>query len=160
MRSDSEADGLPDWWEAHWADQFAVYPDALSVTLTHRETVTQSLYLNNPVSPDAEFTVTLTNHLAGTQVEYDYEDSLSGGVSYHWTEISATGTELSAISEHDNAAEELALAHFVFPFYGVSYDRVYVASNGLLTFGSGSTDSGNDPSIRLRATGLYCPVLG
>ena len=127
-----------------WKDQFAIYPGALAASLSHRESTTQQIYLNNPVSPDADFTVTVSNNLAGSQVVYDYKDSLTGGVTYNWTEISTTGTLLADISETDNAAQEVVLNNFTVPFYGTHYDRVYVASNGLLTFGSPSTDSGND----------------
>jgi hypothetical protein len=95
------------------------------------------------VSPHADFTVTLSNNLAGEQVVYEYEDSLTGAVSYNWTEIATTGTRLSDISEVDNAAQEVVLNNFTFPFYGTRYDRVYISSNGLLTFGSAHTASGN-----------------
>ena len=141
---DQNSNGIADDWELFWNDQFAVFPRTVAATLTHRDSTIQQLYLNNPVSPDANFTVTLSNNLAGTQIVYDYEDNLTGGAIYNWTEISTTGTLLADISETDNAAQEVVLNNFTFPFYGTSYDQVYVASNGLLTFDSPSADSGND----------------
>ena len=141
---DQNSNGIADDWELFWNDQFAVFPRTVSATLTHRDSTIQQLYLNNPVSPDTNFTVTLSNNLAGTQIVYDYEDNLTGGAIYNWTEISTTGTLLADISETDNAAQEVVLNNFTFPFYGTSYDQVYVASNGLLTFDSPSADSGND----------------
>jgi len=141
---DHDSNGIPDDWELFWYDQFGVFPSTVVATLTHRDSTTQQLYLNNPVSPDANFTVTLSNNLAGTQIIYDFEDNLTGGAVYNWTDISTSGTLLPDISETDNAAQEVVLNNFTFPFYETSYDQVYVASNGLLTFGSPSTDSGND----------------
>jgi len=142
---DTDNNGLPDDWELFWDNEFAVYQSPLTATLSHRSSTVLPLILNNPVAPDADFTVTVSNNLAGTQIVYEASDNLTGTSVYNWTEISGTGTLLSSISETDNASEEVVLAHFQFPFYGTSYDRVYAASNGLLTFGAPSTDSGNDP---------------
>jgi hypothetical protein len=142
---DADGNTLPDDWEVFWRDQFAVFPNPVSTSLTHRQTTDTPLILNNPVTPDADFTVTVSNNLAGSQVVYDYEDSQTGGAVYTWTDISSTGTVLIDISEHDNAAQEVMFTQFSFPFYGTTHDRMYVSSNGLITFASPSTDSGNDP---------------
>jgi hypothetical protein len=141
---DQDSNGIPDDWELFWNDQFGVFPSTVAATLTHRDSTTQQLYLNNPVSPDANFTITLSNNLAGTQIVYDYEDNLTGGAIYNWTDISTSGTLLTDISETDNAAQEVVLNNFTFPFYGTSNNQVYVASNGLLTFGTPSAESSND----------------
>jgi hypothetical protein len=140
---DGDFNHLPDDWELFWKDQFAIYPDAVAVSLSHRESATQQLYLNNPVSPDADFTVTVSNNLAKAQVVYDYEDSLTGGATYNWIDISTTGTLLANISYRDDEYEAVTLSNFTFPFYGTSYSSVFVSSNGLLTFRSPSTDPSN-----------------
>lgn len=62
--------------------------------------------------------------------------------AYNWIDATA-GTELD-ISDSDDANTEVALG-FEFDFYGNTYDSVFVSSNGLLSFGSGSSDYTNDP---------------
>ena len=146
--ADANANGMPDDWELFWSDQFAVYPAKLTATLSHQATTTQTLYLNNPVAPDADFTITLSNHQAGDQVTYSANDSLTGTASYNWTDISTTGTVLTDISEHDNSFQTIALTNFTFPFYGNRYDELHIGSNGIVTFGAGTTDPGNDPIPR------------
>lgn len=143
LAEDLNGNDVPDDWELFWDDQFAVYPNSMIVSLTHRESTTKQIYLNNPVSPDADFTVTVRNNLAGNQVVYGYEDSLTGGATYNWTEISETGTLLSNISSVDDAFESIILAQFSFPFYGNNYTEVFVNSNGLITLGNGINDYSN-----------------
>jgi len=144
--ADANANGIPDDWELFWSDQFAVYPAKLTATLSHQATTTQTLYLNNPVAPDADYTITLSNHQAGDQVAYSANDSLTGTASYSWTDISTTGTVLTNISNADDASESIQLGQFTFPFYEVHYDTIYINSNGLISFGSPQYDYSH-PSI-------------
>lgn len=140
---DLNSNGIPDDWELFWDDQFGAFPKPITASLTHRESITKQLHLSNPVTPDGDFTVTVTNNLAGTQVVYDYEDSLTGGAIYNWTEISTTGTLLTGISDVVDGYEEVTLLNFAFPFYGTSYNSVFVSSNGMLAFGSGTSAYSN-----------------
>ena len=71
-----------------------------------------------------------------------------GGPEYDFVDISATGTALGLDDDAGSPAQALP---FSFSFYGVSYDQVFVNSNGWLSFtdpgaASGGADSrGNDP---------------
>jgi hypothetical protein len=142
---DTDTNGLPDDWELFWDSQFSVFPNPISATLPHRTFTTKAFLLNNPVNLDADFTVTVTNNLAGSQMVYDLEDSLTGGADYNWSEISATGTRLDTISDVVDGNEEVTLSNFTFPFYGINHSSIFVSSNGMITFGSGSSSYINQP---------------
>ncbi len=74
---------------------------------------------------------------------YGYIDSDdSRGPGYTWIDISATGIRV-ANSGDDWAAGPYNFG-FYFPFFGNYYNGFYVSSNGLITFGGGSTDFSND----------------
>jgi hypothetical protein len=59
-----------------------------------------------------------------------------GGPDYSWVDISGIGTPVTGLTD-DNYAGPYSI-DFSFPFYGNNYSSVYVASNGFLSFGSGS----------------------
>jgi hypothetical protein len=132
--NDLNFNGIPDDWETFWDDQFAVFPNPLKVELTHGQSLSKTLYLNNPVSPDADYAVTLTGNEAIFQGAYSWEDSLTGNAVFNWTEISITGTELALVSETDNDSEQITLTQFEFPHYARMYTQIWVGSDGYLTF--------------------------
>ncbi len=59
-----------------------------------------------------------------------------GGPTYSWVDISGLGT---AIALGDDAASGPLPLGFNFPFYENNYSEVFIGSNGILTFGAGST---------------------
>jgi hypothetical protein len=63
------------------------------------------------------------------------------GPQVNWIDISLIGTE---ISPGEDGYVNVPIG-FNFPFYENSYSSVFVCSNGILTFGSGSNDWTNDP---------------
>jgi len=63
------------------------------------------------------------------------------GPSYNWVNISTVGTEIVGLGDDDTSGA-ISLG-FAFPFYQNSYTTLYVGSNGILTFGSGSTNRTN-----------------
>ncbi len=85
---------------------------------------------------------------AGTADAYGYrwvDSDLNGtNVTYNWTDVESTGTD-AGFSYSNNDYEGPFDIGFTFGFYGITYDSFYISSNGLMTFGSGTTDSGNDP---------------
>ncbi|MEM1054490.1 MAG: M36 family metallopeptidase [Bacteroidota bacterium] len=73
---------------------------------------------------------------------YRWTDSNEpGGPAYDWVDISGTGT---AVTLADDDSEPVSLP-WNFSFYGTEYSTVFVASNGYLLFGSGSTAYTNEP---------------
>jgi hypothetical protein len=60
------------------------------------------------------------------------------GCTYSWVDISGTGTAVAGLGD-DNYAGPFPVG-FTFPFYGASQTAFYVASNGYLSFGAGSSD--------------------
>ncbi len=59
-----------------------------------------------------------------------------GGPTYSWVDISTSG---SAVGLGDDAFGGPFSIGFDFPFYENSYNEIYIGSNGILTFGSGSS---------------------
>jgi YVTN family beta-propeller protein len=69
---------------------------------------------------------------------YTFKDSNEpGGPSYAWDDIAATGTLVTGWSDYNNGFAGPVPIGFDFKFYGVSYDRLYVGSNGFVSFGNG-----------------------
>jgi hypothetical protein len=62
----------------------------------------------------------------------------ASAVAFSFFDISATGTLLPTASSSDDTFESVALP-FTFRFYDTDYVSMFVASNGLLTFGSGNS---------------------
>lgn len=124
---DNDLDGLPDDWEAIHAGTFAVYPPVLAASLNRSQTSSPSFLLSNDTAAAVNYTVTVT---ANTGPSYSFKDSVTGGVSYNWEDISTTGTRLETISEADDSSEEVALTQFSFPYFGSNYSSVWVSSNG------------------------------
>ena len=64
----------------------------------------------------------------------DSDDSL--GPDFDWVDISSVGTEIIGLGDDDTTAA--IPIGFGFPFYENVYTELYIGSNGILTFGSGS----------------------
>ena len=62
-------------------------------------------------------------------------------VTYSWVDISTTGTAITGLGD-DSFQGPLNIG-FTFPFYGADWTQFYVGSNGLVTFGAGSTSLSN-----------------
>lgn len=101
------------------------------------------IYTGNwtPASPESNLTIEVANN-------GDLTDSVTGQVisnyiisdtTYDWVDATA-GTEIDIRS--DDTYEEVPL-DFDFDFYGQTYSSIFVSSNGLITFGAGSSNYGN-----------------
>jgi len=64
-----------------------------------------------------------------------------GGPTVSWVDISSSGTTVTP--GEDSYVGPISIG-FSFPFYTNNYSSLYICSNGMLTFGSGSTDYTND----------------
>jgi len=62
---------------------------------------------------------------------YYWYDQDHGGITFSWTDISGTGTDIGAGDDTYSAALPLG---FDFNFYGVTYTDIYVNSNGTVAF--------------------------
>ena len=140
MAVDADNNGLPDDWELAHSGTFSAWPSDLNQTLLPYSTAPRSFLLNNDTSAVVTYTATLSNN---TVALYDGVDSITGGVTYGWDEISATGTLLATISNADDASEPVTITGFTFPFFGTAYSQIHVSSNGLLSFGNGNGSPGN-----------------
>ena len=77
-------------------------------------------------------------------VGYSWTDSNSPDprVNYNWVEIGSIGLD-TGIAGDDDSEGPFPIG-FSFEFYENSYTEFYATSNGLVTFGSGTTDYSND----------------
>ena len=70
-------------------------------------------------------------------------------VSYDWEDISGSGT---AVLLGDDAYDGPFGIGFTFNFYGIDYTEFYIASNGYIAFGTGSSDLSDDCPMPNSAT--------
>ena len=134
--ADANQNQIPDAWEAANAGTFAVYPPVLAARIPINQNSSASVHLFNDTGVAVNYSATLTNN---TGPAYSYSNP-----AFTWEEISTTGTPLATISNADDEAEEVNIG-FTFQFYGQDFTTVHVSSNGLLTFGAGSTEFSNTP---------------
>jgi hypothetical protein len=74
--------------------------------------------------------------------KYTWVDSDNpNGPVFEWNDICSTGIPIS-LNDDDYKAVPL---NFAFPFYGNSYSTMYISSNGLVSFGTGTTVRTNKP---------------
>ncbi len=70
------------------------------------------------------------------QFGYFWVDSdAPGGPTFDWIDISSSGIDITAGLKDDNYIGPFELG-FEFPYYGLTYDKIYVASNGMIGFDS------------------------
>ncbi|MEX2605830.1 MAG: Ig-like domain-containing protein, partial [Kiritimatiellia bacterium] len=139
---DTSGNGIPDGWEVLKAGQFSIWPASVPIALFQNQSMSKTLILWNDTEATVEVDLTLSDHLGPT---YGFQDSLEDGIAYTWNDISQSGTRMDHISDILDGFESIDLVNFSFPFYGNSFDRVYVGSNGFISFGNGSDIFTNEP---------------
>jgi hypothetical protein len=63
-----------------------------------------------------------------------------GGPSYSWVDISSVGTRDTLTDDSYRGPFNIG---FTFPYFDSAYTSLYIGSNGFLTFGAGSSSTGN-----------------
>ena len=154
--TDANANGVPDVWEVAHSGAFAVYPPCLAARLAQNQSSAQSIYLNNDTGNIVNYSVELSGN---TGPAYSLRDSLTGNVGYMWEDITASGTLLADVSNADDAFEAVDITGFTFPFYGQNFSQVFVSSNGLLTFGQGSSAYSNSALPSMSSPGNLIAAL-
>lgn len=115
----------------------AINPERIDETVPTGQTVTRTISVTNTASISRQ--LAFSPHSATAIVNYSYTDSdQEGGPEFVWNDISVTGVHLDNVSDADNGFEGFPIS-FSFPYYGAGYTTVYVASDGYVTFGGGST---------------------
>lgn len=124
----------------------------LPVTLTSGQATTFGVNYLPTAAGTQSATVTLTDDRAMHTVSLNgVSTDLSGGYylasslqttapsypTYEWIDISTSGTPLASLGD-DSSSSALPLG-FTFPFFGNNYTTVIAASNGYLTFGTGTS---------------------
>ncbi|MFX1443008.1 MAG: hypothetical protein ACFFHV_06300 [Promethearchaeota archaeon] len=58
---------------------------------------------------------------------------------FSWIEINITGTNMTAISDEDDAHDSISFTVWDFEYYGITYNEIFVSTNGWMSF----TDEGS-----------------
>jgi len=95
--------------------------------------------VSSSAPPDARYTLRLGLTCNGIPAPQTFSIRFGGygaddAAPFAWVDTSG-GAVLSSMG--DETVREVSLP-FAFPFYGVTYDKIYVRSNGLLSFAGGS----------------------
>lgn len=118
----------------------SVIPGSFDEIVNAGQTVTRTATLRNNSNATRQFTAQLENSY---NVNISYSDSdQSGGPQFVWNDISATGTHLDSVSDADDDFEAVDIS-FPFPYFGDTYSKIYVGSNGFVTLGAGSSSYHN-----------------
>ncbi|MBK8553933.1 MAG: VCBS repeat-containing protein [Ignavibacteria bacterium] len=73
---------------------------------------------------------------------YKWIDSDSaGGPVFKWTDISGTGTAVTSFTNGNDDGYTIVGLPFSFPYYGVSYPKLKICTNGWVSFDTASTDA-------------------
>jgi hypothetical protein len=107
-------------------------PAAVNEVVNLGQSKARTIRLTNYSNAARQFTTNLENSYVA-DVSFTDSDQ-SGGPTFVWNDISATGTKLNDVSDADEAAEQVALS-FAFPYFGQTYQNIFVTSNGFITVG-------------------------
>lgn len=82
---------------------------------------------------------------------YWIDSDQEGGPVFNWIDISATGTDISAMFDDDNHTDMIPL-DFDFPFYGQFYNEICIGSNGIIGFDT--TDMKDQTNLSLPSVSI------
>ena len=117
-----------------------VEPSIVSTIVNAGQTTAVNVTLTNDTTDVKEFAATTTND---TIAEPGFIDSdQPTGPAFTWNDISSTGTRLAGISDANDQFESFDIS-FDFPYFDQTFRKIYVSSNGFITFGAGSSESGH-----------------
>jgi subtilisin family serine protease len=114
---------------------------AVNQTLNYKETASVPFAIENTGTAPLEVSVTgkqwvtcEATSATPASVTYDVEKHNTGGV-YQWIDIRKTGThvEIGDVFTPEGFWEQVALP-FPFEYYGVTYDKIQLGFNGLVSF--------------------------
>lgn len=147
FKADTSSTGLPDGWAVAHAGKLSVYPTQIHETLPANQSLTTPIFISNDTAQPVDFQISFAGETNANLSGYLAADSLTGQAVYTWSDISTTGTKLTAISSADDASEVIPLTQFSFPFFGQARGVIYASSNGLLSFGSANSEYRNLPVL-------------
>jgi len=146
---DSDADGLPDWWEIQWFTNLNAITngnlpaDDSDGRLSYSQ---KYLYELNPSVSDydgdglADYaevfiykTDPLTTNTLDRSIGYTIEPA-----GYEWIDISQTGQAITNFSGMNDGFAQISLG-LQFPVFDETFSTAYVCDNGFVSFGEGST---------------------
>lgn len=139
---DQEASQYTSTIEVVEPPQIIVRPESVTESVVRGTTETIYLNMDNAGGSELSYALNLIHNDHYGWIDSDDVD----GPQFVWNDISGIGNPLEYISEHDSKYELVTLP-FQFPFYGTTYDQVYVNSHGFLTLGQGGYDNYNSGEL-------------
>ena len=82
----------------------------------------------------------------------------AGGPAAAFTEISQSGTRLGSLDNVDDECAGPVSLPFNMPFFGQTFDKIYVDSNGLISFVNGTSDFSNTAIPTTDITSFIAPL--
>ncbi|MCK4259368.1 MAG: PKD domain-containing protein [Halanaerobiales bacterium] len=121
--------------------KISVAPESLAESVHINDIITKNVAISNIGTGELQYQIATVYPSTGEGYSWIDSDASNGPI-FVWNDISSTGTRLNQISTSDDANEPVTL-NFDFPFYGSTYNTIYVNSNGYITVGSGVMDYSN-----------------
>lgn len=122
------------------AADLAVAPARLDLAVEQGQRVSAALAVANPGGGPLQFAV-VPQAVGGASVAaYSYLTSdQAGGPAHVWSDIRASGTQVTGITSGGNAGP-VALG-FAFPFYGQDFTTLRISASGWVSFTSAATNA-------------------
>ena len=101
------------------------------------------VYADVPKGTDIQFDGIPNTRNMGGPDDFGYywiDSDESGGPLFNWIDISSGGTDVIGDLDDDNYIGPFSIG-FDFPFYGMTYNEVYIGSNGIIGFAPDAMDS-------------------
>ncbi|GAA4839235.1 S8 family serine peptidase [Algivirga pacifica] len=133
------------------APAIAVATDTIQATLAYGDSVVNTLTVENTGLGEMEVMTygtswaTVVDAAGDTPIDYDYmvKDNMANLTAgtivdteapvFEWIDAMAMGEEILGVDGFRNPWGEIALP-FSFEYYGKTYDKVYIANSGVMTF--------------------------
>jgi hypothetical protein len=113
--------------------------DSLEISLPPGENKEEYLHLTNTGGISLEYQIklelSLDDSTSGTDsYGYTWTDNFTRkSLEYGWVDITSRGTLINAPGDHDKVYGPIRM-NFPFPFYGNSYDTLWISTTGVLSF--------------------------
>ncbi len=124
-----------------------IKPDSILIEVKEDQSAEARLTLSNrgkePISIDPSVTLGIPGGTQDDVLGYTWSDSKGlGNTKFDWIDITQTGKRIDLYADDQIVEMEIG---FTFPFFGISYQKMNICSNGFLSFNSTYPSYSNRP---------------
>ncbi len=119
-------------------------PTAASVTNHNFTDKEVNEIINNPKGSSDKFKGAEVTDRSGGPDAFGYrwiDSDSAGGPVFNWTDISGTGTPVTVWTGNKDDGTAIVALPFSFPYYGVSYPKLKICTNGWVSLDTASADN-------------------